>query len=403
LALGVDGTPECGILVREGRFFERKTGQAFVPMGFNFVRLFNEVRTVDHDNFSRSGYDPDEQQQMLDRLAEHGFNTVRVFVNCQPGEVIDARDATGLSAVYMDHVTDFLLRAGRSGIYVMLSMRRFPAMARYQQRCRPADPLVTGANRDYLVPGWTQAKALYMQDFLREILQRNPTALTALFAIDIQNEVCFCPGEKPFSLAEGSITAHYGSRYDLATQKQDLADDSAIHYINTCAAAIHEVFPSVLINVNVFTYAAVGRRGPGDFHKDKAGWRNRVPFRPLAIARSRADMIDVHFYCSTLSRYQEDLKSIEFARLRQVAQDAGKPLIVGEFGLFKEQFAGDFDAGRRFLRDDWLPALNRDWQGWLYWTYDTHEQPRLWNAADHSSAIFKILAASAKARQASGE
>ena len=92
-----------------------------------------------------------------------------------------------------------------------------------------------------------------------------------------------------------------------------------------------------------------------------------------------------------MDQYHHDLKSIEFDRLQPAAAAAGKPLVVGEFGLFKSQFQGDYDAGCRFLRDDWLPALNRDWDGWLYWTYDTHEQPRLWNAADHDFAIYKIL------------
>jgi hypothetical protein len=152
------------------------------------------------------------------------------------------------------------------------------------------------------------------------------------------------------------------------------------------------VFPGILINVNVFTFAAVGRTGPGDFHSAQAGWRNRVPFRPLAIARSKADMIDVHFYLATLERYRHDLASIEFEELQEAAAAAGKPLIVGEFGMFKDQFGGDFQAACRFLRDEWLPELNRDWHGWLYWTYDTDEQPRLWNAAHSDFAIFKILA-----------
>jgi hypothetical protein len=142
----------------------------------------------------------------------------------------------------------------------------------------------------------------------------------------------------------------------------------------------------------VFTFAAVGRSGAGDFHLEKARWRNRVPFRPLAIARSKADMVDVHLYSGTLERYRQDLESIEFDQLRQTAAAAGKPLIVGEFGVFKGQFDGDFEAACQFLRDQWLPELNRDWGGWLYWTYDTHEQPRLWNAAHDEFSIFRILA-----------
>lgn len=90
------------------------------------------------------------------------------------------------------------------------------------------------------------------------------------------------------------------------------------------------MFAGVLINVNVFTFAAVGRSGPGDFRLEKAGWRNRVPFRPLAIARSKADMVDVHFYSGTLERYQQDLESIEFDELKRATEAAGKPLIAGD-------------------------------------------------------------------------
>jgi hypothetical protein len=90
-------------------------------------------------------------------------------------------------------------------------------------------------------------------------------------------------------------------------------------------------------------------------------------------------MIDVYFYCGALDGYQRDLKSIEFEKLKRAAEVAGKPMIVGEFGMFKSQFTDDFDAACQYLQSAWLPALNQDWQGWFYWTYDTHEQPRLWN------------------------
>lgn len=386
------GCVKPGVVIRDGRFVIRETGKPFRPVGFNYIRLFNERRTADHDNFSRAGYDASEHQVMLRRLAADGFNTVRVFINFQPGEVIERSDSTELSAAYLANVTDFLARAERHGVYVMLSMRRHPNLPRYVQLRGAPDGLVTGENRRFLRSGWIRAKARYMQDFLIEIARRNPLALSTVFAVDIQNEVCLYPGEKPFSLREGRFTAADGRVYDLATQKQELADGAAIHHVNVCADAIGEVFPGLLVNVNVFTYAAVGRSGPGDFHEDSAAWRNRVPFRPLAMVRSRADMVDVHFYCSTLDRYRQDLKSIEFEELKRAAKAAGKPLIVGEFGLFKDQFNGDFEAACRFLQHDWMPALNQDWRGWLYWTYDTFEQPRLWNAADSEFAIFEILA-----------
>ena len=394
-AFAVHAGDDCvkpGVVVRGGQFVIRETGEPFRPVGFNYIRLFNEQRTADHDNFSRDGYDASEHEIMLQRLAANGFNTVRVFINFQAGEVIERRDSTELSAAYLDNVTDFLARAKTHGVYVMLSMRGHPDLPRYARLRGASDGIVIGENRRFLRSGWIHAKTQYMQDFLTEIAGRNAPALSAVFAVDLQNEVCLYPGQKPFSLTEGKFTAPDGRTYDLATQKQELADRAAIHYINECADAIHKVFPGVLVNVNVFTYAAVGRSGPGDFHEDSAGWRNRVPFRPLAIVRSRADMVDVHFYPSTLDHYQQDLKSIEFEELTSAAKAAGKPLIAGEFGLFKSQFNDDFDAACQFLQHDWLPVLNQDWQGWLYWTYDTHEQPRLWNAADRDFAIFEILA-----------
>jgi len=392
LACGGETAREPGVIVRDGRFVLRESGKPFCPVGFNFIRLFNERRTADHDNFSRTGYDRSEHEAMLRRMATSGFNTVRVFINSQPGEVIESRDSRELSSVYLDNVTDFLNLAKSHDVYVMLSMRRHPAIRRYVQYHGKPDPMVTGENQCFLHAGWIRAKTRYMQDFLSEILRRSPDALTAVFAVDIQNELCFYPGQKPFSLSEGAFTAPNGRSYDLATQKAEMADQCAVHHIDTCADAIHEVFPGVLINVNVFTFAAVGRAGPGDFHLERAGWRNRVPFRPLAIVRSKADMVDVHFYSGTLGRYRQDLESIEFDELKPAAVAVGKPLIVGEFGMFKNQFAGGFEVGCRFLRDEWLPALNRDWDGWLYWTYDTHEQPRLWNAAHGDFHIFEILA-----------
>ncbi len=38
-----------GVVVRDGRFVIRETGQLFRPVGFNYIRLFNEQRTADHD------------------------------------------------------------------------------------------------------------------------------------------------------------------------------------------------------------------------------------------------------------------------------------------------------------------------------------------------------------------
>ncbi len=80
LACGGETAPEPGVIVRDGRFVVRESGEAFRPVGFNFIRLFNERRSADHDNFSRTGYDASEHEAMLRRMSAAGFNTVRVFI-----------------------------------------------------------------------------------------------------------------------------------------------------------------------------------------------------------------------------------------------------------------------------------------------------------------------------------
>lgn len=219
LAYGGETAPEPGVIVRDGRFVVRESGEAYRPVGFNFVRLFNERRTTDHDNFSRTGYDVPEHEAMLRRMSAAGFNTVRVFINFQPGEVIERRDSMELSTVYLDNVTDFLGRARSYGVYVMLSMRRHPEIRPYVQHRGKPNSMVTGENQRFLHAGWIRAKTQYMQGFLSEILRRDPDALAAVFAVDIQNELCFYPGQKPFSLSEGTFTAPTAGRMILRRRR----------------------------------------------------------------------------------------------------------------------------------------------------------------------------------------
>ena len=112
----------------------------------------------------------------------------------------------------------------------------------------------------------------------------------------------------------------------------------AIHWINQMASAIRAEVPDALINANVFTFRAVGRSGPGDFRRDPAAWKNRYPFRPTALLRSTADVIDIHIYANNEGAMKADMKSIEHDKLiAGLAAAPNKAFIVGEFGVFHNE------------------------------------------------------------------
>jgi hypothetical protein len=120
-------------------------------------------------------------------------------------------------------------------------------------------------------------------------------------------------------------------------------------------------------------------------------WQNRIPFRPLAILRSKADFLDLHFYPADAKGWERDLASVEFDEVRKLAKELGKPLFVGEFGSFKRTFQTPESAAV------WMGELagrfqERGFAGWLYWTYDTHEQgDELWHACERDGMIYGQL------------
>ena len=102
-------------------------------------------------------------------------------------------------------------------------------------------------------------------------------------------------------------------------------------------------------------------------------------------------MIDIHLYPADEKTLLADMKSIEHAKLLAgLKANPSKALIVGEFGVFDTRFPKLSDAatwmGQLARR---LPELGA--AGWIYWTYDCHEQERLWNAMSDQAQILQAL------------
>ncbi len=387
---GVSGAEqvEPDITIRQGAFVVRRTGAAFVPCGFNYIRLFPQRS---HNTFDPEHYNAQAVEAEMQRWQGDGFNVVRVFLNAAaqvPG-TLAKKDQRGLRADYLAKVADFLDRAQRYGIAVMLCTESFPYVAPYADGIRAPDPALSLPNAEYLEAGRVEAKALFLKDLIDGLRAASPSCLRAVFSYDIQNELCF-QVSPPFTLESGSVTLSSGRTYQLPAQRQELADDAAVGFVNRMAEVIHAAQPGALVSASVFTYAAVGRDGPNDFRVEKAGWKNRVPFRPLALARSKADFIDLHFYAEDGKAWERDLRSVEFDEFRRVSREFGKPLFVGEFGAFKSTFK-TVESAAAWMGTWSAQFVPRGFAGWLYWTYDTDEQPELWNACEGQRAVYERL------------
>lgn len=388
LAGDEDSTSTWPIRIENGEFVDA-SGRAFAPRGFNYIRL---APGRGHNTFDPESYNGAEINQALERWQADGFNVVRVFLNgfAQQRGSMASRGRPGLSAGYIANVADFLDRARRHDIAVMLCTESFPRVAPYSDKLTSVPSTISRGNAEYLDSAHIDAKARYLSDLISALRSARPGCPDAVFSYDLQNELCF-QASAPFTLDTGTVVAANGQTYRLPDQRQQLADDSVVYFINRLADAIHQVHPTALVSASVFTYAAVGRSGPGDFTVKQARWQNRIPFRPRAILDSKADFLDLHFYSANVPALERDLVSVEFEQVRRLARRRDRPLFVGEFGAFKSAFAAP-DAAAEWMTQLTTEFTKRGFAGWLYWTYDTHEQDnQLWHAC--KGPIYQALSA----------
>jgi hypothetical protein len=390
------------IVVRDGGFAEGETGRAFVPYGFNFVRL--RPRTpgmIAHATFDDDYYDTEEAETLFRDLAAHGFNAVRVFIDpSSPGVgLFESREATRLSPAYMRNVCDFLARARRHNVYVLPTFSMWGPNSAWLARGNGDKPSVSGANRLYFIEGAADTRAAMLREFVQAIKARDPGLLPAVLAYELQNELCYFADAEPLSLTEGTF-AFGGQTYDLSSEEalQQLMDCVSLHWVNAGVAAVRQADPEALVSISVFTFAAVGRSGPQRLRSDKTG-DSRVPARPLALIDSDVSYLDVHLYprSDMAARMNADLQSIEFDALQRRAGQVGKPIIVGEFGAFNTDWAFPDRTEVAHKMSEYVQMLRGlGLGGALYWTYDDAHTPAgerklLWDAQDGDGDIFHAL------------
>lgn len=410
-AVGHAATALSRIRVADGMFVDSRTGRRFSPRGFNFNRLrphHQNPKVLWHDNFNPARYDRAEVHALFADIARHGFNVVRVFLDHMAesrGGIASDTAASGLSRPYVAHVVDFLQQARSHGVRVILCLSSTPASKPYRDIIK-ANPLpealrgrVSNANLLHMHPGHVAAHAAYMAAVAEQIRRHDPKLLSIVFAYETTNEVCQIATAPPFSLQEGTLE-YRGRTYDMSddTSLQKLSDASIVDWFDTCAKAVRKVDPGAMVSVNVFTFAAVSRTGPGHLLRDRSR-DPRFPARPLTLVTdSSVDYLDIHLYMHAIedgsigASFEDDLASIEFDDVRAAAEARSLPLIMGEFGAFRSAF-GTPAVSARMVNEQVELAYEAGFQGFLYWTYDSHEQgEQLFHAKSGSGEIFAALA-----------
>jgi hypothetical protein len=356
-----------------GEFYDRLTGEKFIPRGFNYVRVAPMSATnlnLWHSTLNPGFYDPERAGAALQAMHAAGYNIVRIFVDCcrEGNNVGDP--AGGISTAYLENVIDFLMKAEANEIYVLLISDLTPAQGGYDDMWQHCCTTFDGENLRYLTPGGRRGERRFNQDFIRALIERQ-APMEAIFAYDLTNEVHFSVDKAPFSLTAGKVTTANHQTYDMASpdDKRRMMDENLVYWIDQQRAAILEVDPTALVTVS---FPAINS-GQTTVHTGPAIWE------------STADFIDLHAYLGWGLSLEDYVNRFEIRGYNE------KPIILGEFGAAKRGYPSAAVAAQA-LQEMQVDSCGYGLDGWLLWTWDGDEQTELWNGLSENGEISTVLA-----------
>ncbi|MCK5860934.1 MAG: DUF1080 domain-containing protein [Candidatus Hydrogenedentes bacterium] len=387
-------TPISAIGIRKSdpgiaEFFKRKSGERFTPKGFNHTAL-SEVLTGWHATFNVGHYNPDSMEILLAAIADTGANTIRVWawgLQDASGFTGSAKNC-GLNGEYMENILDFLRRCTRHRLYAILILDETPHNAYYNGIAAKADrklptPHVTGYNLNYFSSGTLAAKEQATRDFVQYVKDADPGLLNTVLGWAFSNEAFVNHSEGPFNRNSGHVVVANGSTYDMNVKEQRQAcyDESMLYWCNTLADAVKSVAPDALTTLGMWTSDAHGRVPVNYVLSDDRDPRH--PPRPsvLACSESRLDFLDIHIYpwdgTSQIRPEAHEWNAVKYS---------GKPVLVGEYGVFKDK---SIEEARIMMREMLAQVYNMGYQGSLHWIWDlTGVKGQTWSAVEEGLATY---------------
>ena len=384
---------EARIVVRHGLFVASGTRRPYSPLGLNYFQVGDVGGGhIEHVALNPGFYDGAYVARMMAQAQAWGFNTVRTFqgYDVGPHGVLTSADARQINPAYLANVVDFLRQAQAHGVHVIftsdwspasdwLASLPLPTEGQYGLAPRPEDGL--GSNALMLSAALVRSRANLIVQMIAAVRRVDPALLNVVLAWELENETAFDVTARPLRQTSGAYR-FAGRTYDLGSdrQKQALMDAITVRWADVCADAIHRADPLALVSDSVFTFAAVQRLGPGTLSRDKTR-DSRAPARLLALAGTHLDFVDMHTYASRgqgrtfAGNAEADLASEEWETLKPALRQAGKPILAGETGLFRDDVASpdgrgiDRPLALSVLREHTRLVKAAGFAGALYWSY----------------------------------
>jgi len=288
----------------------------------------------------------------------------------------------------MENVVDFLRRCTSHGIYAVAILDETPHNAYYDGITARRDhklPFrrVTGYNRQYLTQGLIDAKAAAIADFISYIKAADPGLLHAVLGWSFANEIFVNFTEGPFNRDDGKVATANGRIYNMADkdQRQACYDEGVVYWANRLAEAVRSVDPEALVTAGMWTADAHGRLPYNGVLPDEGD--PRIPPRPSALSSEACnlDFLDIHIYpWGGSSKVQSD------AHEQTAVLATGTPVIVGEYGAFKDK---PIDQARAVLAEMLEQAFDMGYSGSLFWIWDLSMVPgQTWSAVEKGLAAY---------------
>lgn len=347
--------------------------------GSNYIRLINASR---HVLFEPDMYSRWDVEGALEQMHSYGYNYVRVFLSCPSFFDGFGLKTPGIPMSYTQNVVDFLVKAAKYNITVMVTGEWSPANYQSIINSYPLPPNVTGTNLLIFHEGQVAARAQMYKDLLNEIKNASLLAFNNIFAIDIFNEISVSVHLEPFSLTSGLVSFD-GQSFDMSKgdERQRLVDFAGNLWFNTVASAIKSVAPSILVSSSLFSPNAVGHDGFDGVQTRPPNADARYPLRPGSLVDSMADYIDLHVYAS---------RNNSRAEFNGAGLSLAKPLLLGETGTFKFN-APDPLTGALSVKTVMIQSVDYHFTGWGIWTWDAVEQLVLWTLTEANNTMNNVL------------
>lgn len=374
--------PEHHIAVRVvngvGEFFNRETGQKFIPRGMNYVRLGAQTKMDGSPAFGHSLFDPGKYNSLrvssdLAKMHNDGYNVVRVFLSPDTMGTISG----DFSQQYIKNIVEFLKFAETNKMYVMFTLDWIPG-GKYGE-ILSADCCETFAlmNANFLPPAGLKANEVFFQDFASELIKQGaPTEY--IWSYELRNEMFYDTDQPPLSFSSGKVTTANGKTYDMSStdDKKKMIEENNVFWLDSVRSAILEVDPTALVSVGFFHPQLPNRSRVGD---------PRFVVSEPAIWQSQMDFIDLHAYPGFELNLKQHVENFGINGMEE------KPIIMGEFGGEISRFSSIQDAANKLV--DWqVESCKYGFDGWIFWTWDLTEQPDFFNALMKDGAINGVLA-----------